>query len=78
MVKGAFKSFKHERHFKVEDDKTIMLDHFYFESPLGPLGAMANVLFLKCYMETLLYERNKVIKLTAESDEWKRFLPNHV
>ena len=35
MVSGAFKSFKHEHHFKQEEGFTLMTDKFYFESPQG-------------------------------------------
>ncbi|RAJ12000.1 SRPBCC family protein [Olleya aquimaris] len=67
MVSGAFKSFKHEHIFITEDDKTIMIDKFYFESPLGLLGKLANVLFLKRYMTNLLKTRNQFLKVEAES-----------
>jgi ligand-binding SRPBCC domain-containing protein len=66
MVSGAFKSFRHEHHFTVDDKQTIMRDVFMFESPLGVLGKLANWLFLKSYMTGLLVKRNKVIKQEAE------------
>jgi hypothetical protein len=44
-----------------------MKDVFDFESPLGVLGKLANVLFLKSYMTKLLVERNRVIKEVAEN-----------
>jgi len=67
MVKGAFKSFRHEHHFSFADDTILMKDLFVFESPLGFLGRLADWLFLKKYMTDLLLERNRVIKLHAES-----------
>ena len=33
MISGAFKSFRHEHHFKQINNKTLMTDIFYFESP---------------------------------------------
>jgi len=66
MVSGAFKSFRHEHHFKEHDNKTKMIDVFYFESPFGILGKLANVLFLKRYMTNLLKTRNQFLKLKAE------------
>ncbi|TBM99758.1 cell division protein [Hyunsoonleella flava] len=66
MVFGAFKSFRHEHIFKEKDSGTIMIDKFYFESPLGILGHAANTLFLKRYMLKLLKTRNAVIKNKAE------------
>jgi ligand-binding SRPBCC domain-containing protein len=67
MVKGAFKSFRHEHHFSVIETGTLMQDKFVFESPLGILGQLANQLFLKKYMTDLLLERNRVIKIHAET-----------
>ena len=67
MVSGAFKSFRHEHLFKQQEGQTLMTDTFSFESPLGLLGWLANVLFLKSYMKRLLLKRNEVIKQTAES-----------
>ena len=66
MVSGAFKSFRHEHHFSVIENGTLMQDIFVFESPLGVLGKFANWLFLKKYMTDLLVERNRVIKHSAE------------
>jgi ligand-binding SRPBCC domain-containing protein len=65
MVTGAFKSFRHEHHFSEENGQTIMKDIFTFQSPLGFLGQLANVLFLRRYMRNLLKTRNQVIKQTA-------------
>jgi ligand-binding SRPBCC domain-containing protein len=66
MVKGAFKSFRHEHHFIKVDDHTVMKDVFVFESPLGIVGGLFNWLILKKYMTKLLEERNRVIKGVAE------------
>jgi ligand-binding SRPBCC domain-containing protein len=66
MVHGAFKSFRHEHHFRAIQDRTTMTDIFVFESPFGMLGRMVNALFLERYMTKLLVERNRVIKETAE------------
>ncbi|WP_296317545.1 SRPBCC family protein [Winogradskyella sp. UBA3174] len=72
LVSGAFKSFKHEHIFetsydnKFDVDYTIMTDRFTFKSPLGLLGKLADVLFLKRYMTNLLVTRNIVLKQKAE------------
>lgn len=67
MVSGAFKSFKHDHIFRESDNKTVMIDIFYFESPYGFLGKLANTLFLKRYMKKLLISRNQFLKTKAES-----------
>lgn len=68
MVQGAFKSFRHEHHFTKVDGHTLMRDVFVYQSPLGILGRLAEVLFLKRYMTQLLIERNRVIKEVAETN----------
>lgn len=73
MVSGAFKSFRHEHLFFAVNDQTVMKDIFTFESPLGWLGRVANVLFLGRYMERLLKERNRIIKSAAET--YREFKP---
>ncbi|MDW7692819.1 SRPBCC family protein [Flammeovirgaceae bacterium SG7u.111] len=74
MEKGIFKRFKHEHIFKESEGKTLMIDIFDYESPLGILGKIADKLFLKKYMESLLEIRNETIKEFAESDKWKKVL----
>ena len=74
MVNGAFKSFKHQHKFKTEGNETLVVDIFEFQSPLGLLGRLADVLFLKRYMMRLLQIRNGTIKSYAESDKWKTIL----
>jgi ligand-binding SRPBCC domain-containing protein len=76
MVKGAFKCFRHEHHFKEMEDGTLMTDYFNYESPFGFLGKFADILFLKAYMIRLLEKRNLTIKEFAESDKWKEVLKN--
>jgi ligand-binding SRPBCC domain-containing protein len=74
MVQGAFKRFRHEHHVKEETGNTLMTDIFNYTSPLGALGKMADVIFLKRYMTNLLTKRNAVIKEFAESGKWKEVL----
>lgn len=67
MLKGTFKSLKHQHIFKQEGENTIMTDIFEFESPFGIIGKLFNRFFLKNYMKHFLLERNQVIKKTAEA-----------
>lgn len=66
MLKGTFKSLKHQHLFKKEGKNTIMIDIFEFESPFGIVGKLFNRFFLKNYMKNFLLERNSIIKKTAE------------
>ncbi|MCC5943648.1 MAG: SRPBCC family protein [Bernardetiaceae bacterium] len=74
MVSGAFSRFKHEHHFENMNEKTLMIDIFDYQSPLGILGKLADKIFLEEYMTKLLSERNRIVKDFAESDQWKKIL----
>lgn len=74
MIKGAFKSISHDHIFQMSGGRTVMRDHFYFESPGWVLGALFNKLVLTRYLRSLLRNRNAMIKRVAESDEWKNIL----
>jgi len=67
MVHGAFRRFRHEHQFLAVGDGTEVVDIFDYTSPLGPLGWLADVLFLRQYMTRLLRERNAYLKREAES-----------
>lgn len=67
MVRGAFHSFVHEHRFVVEGEQTRMIDRFSYRAPLGPLGSLADVLFLERYMRRLLEKRAAFLKLAAEA-----------
>jgi len=76
MVKGAFKSFKHDHIFINNDGTTTMTDVFTYRSPLGIVGSFADKLFLKKYMKELLLERNRIVKQYAEDISlYKKVLP---
>jgi ligand-binding SRPBCC domain-containing protein len=75
MMDGVFKSFVHKHKFlRHKSNEVLMIDDFYYEVPLGILGSIANVLFLRRYMEKLIRIRNENIKRALETEEWKRFL----
>lgn len=74
MIKGDFKSFHHEHHFKAIENGTIMIDLLHFESPFGLIGKMVNHFYLKKYIENLLLTRNQVIREYAEGGRWKAIL----
>jgi ligand-binding SRPBCC domain-containing protein len=68
QIRGAFKRFDHDHFFfGVRDTFTRMVDQFDYQSPLGVVGRMADLLFLEKYMRNLLQKRNDVIKEEAEA-----------
>jgi len=52
----------------------LMTDFFYYKSPFGFLGKIADKMFLKKYMTELLVERNRIVKEFAESEKWKEII----
>ncbi|MFL6514039.1 MAG: SRPBCC family protein [Chthoniobacterales bacterium] len=76
LVRGAFRRFDHDHFFIQRGEITLMRDVFDFESPLGVFGRIADFFFVTGYMRRLLVTRNALIKQTAESDQWKRYLGN--
>lgn len=77
MVKGTFSYIKHQHKFEEAAGKTKMTDVFEYRSPLGILGKLADILFLKRYMKALLVKRNEEIKNFAESERTIESLSNH-
>jgi len=76
MLRGPFRSMRHEHHFRPLDaGRTEMHDRFFVEAPWGALGRVAEILVLRRYMGALLRERNGVIREIAESSRWRRYLP---
>lgn len=75
MVNGIFKTMIHDHFFYVMNKDTVMVDHFYYEAPLGLIGEAADIIFLKRYLTRLLTQRNETIKHYAETDKWKEVLP---
>lgn len=76
MLRGTFRRMEHHHYFEPSAVGTTMRDVFTYDSPLGILGRIADLLFLERYMRSFLVERNRVIKATAESDAWSQYLPN--
>lgn len=74
MVKGTFARFDHDHFFSEANLGTIIKDVFDYDSPLGILGNIADALFLEKYIKKILEERNQLIKVIAEGENWRKFL----
>lgn len=66
MLKGAFKSLRHEHYFEDKNGVTEMRDVFRYKVPYGVFGKIFNRLVLKKYLTRFIAERNAVIKKLAE------------
>ena len=75
MVRGAFARFDHDHYFEPHGTHgTVMRDVFDYAAPLGPLGRVAERLFLTWYMRRFLERRNREIRTAAESDGWAQYV----
>ena len=74
MIKGAFKSFAHQHHFRSIECATLMEDVFEYAVPFGFIGKWFDRILLNNYMRDLLVKRNDIIKKVAESSEWQTIL----
>jgi ligand-binding SRPBCC domain-containing protein len=75
MIQGAFRFMKHDHMFRsLADNKTEMKDVFSFAAPLPIIGWLVETIVLRRYMQTLLRERNAVVKQIAESARWQEYL----
>ncbi len=74
MVRGAFSSLVHDHSFIATDAGTRMVDLVVYRAPLGPLGRIAEIVFLSAYLRRFLVERGQCLKGIAEGEAWRQFL----
>ena len=74
-MRGAFARFDHDHYFVPDAGGTLMRDVFDYHAPLGPLGWLAERLFLSAYMRRFLLASLRVLKTLSESDAHVEFLP---
>ncbi len=75
LVRGVFQRFDHDHFFEQRGEITVMRDVFDFQSPLRILGHIADRLFLIEYMRRFLLTRHALIKTVAETEQWRRYIP---
>jgi len=66
MQRGPFAAWWHEHRFERHPAGTRMVDVAEYRLPLGPLGGLVDLLFLRRYLRRLLQTRHHHIKLAAE------------
>jgi ligand-binding SRPBCC domain-containing protein len=68
QLHGPFRRWWHEHTFTAAaNGTTVMTDVVLFQSPLGPLGSLADRLVLDRYMPHLLRQRNTWLKTALET-----------
>jgi ligand-binding SRPBCC domain-containing protein len=66
MRRGPFARWRHTHRFEPSGGGTVMRDLADFASPLGPLGRLADALFLERFMTRLLVAQHSFIREAAE------------
>ena len=66
MVEGAFKWLRHLHEFESKDGLTIMRDKLEWKAPLGPIGALADLLFLSRHMRWFVATKQNSLRQIAE------------
>ena len=76
MVRGMFRSFRHDHSFQSRPGGTTMADVLEFEAPYGLIGKLVEHAVLEKHLRLLLEKRNDCIKRVAESQDWKQYFPS--
>jgi ligand-binding SRPBCC domain-containing protein len=74
QIHGPVKTFVHDHAFSREGQSTLMRDQLEFESPLGFIGSVLDMLVIKRHLVNFLITRNAAIKAAAESNLWHQYL----
>ncbi|MEZ4367327.1 MAG: TIGR01777 family oxidoreductase [Kofleriaceae bacterium] len=61
--RGPYRAWWHEHHFIADGERTIMEDHVYYASPLGPLGALADRVMVRAQLRRIFGFRAAAIRL---------------
>jgi ligand-binding SRPBCC domain-containing protein len=77
MISGRFAGFAHEHRFTDQGNGSVILaDEVHFTMPWGWPGAAAGRLILEPHIRSLLRRRFNMLKQIAESEEWRKYLPD--
>ncbi len=66
MVRGAFKSMRHVHQFEESGGATVMIDTLDWRAPLGPLGGLADRLFLERHMRWFVETKQGALRAIIE------------
>lgn len=66
MTKATFQSLVHDHLFEQQTGGTLMIDELSFAAPYGPLGWIAERLFLGSHLRRFLVKRGIALKQLAE------------
>ena len=76
MVRGPLARFHHDHHFEEDGQATLMTDRYEFQLIPGLLGRFVDHVLLRPHFEHFLVRRNRVLREVAESNAWRKFMPD--
>jgi ligand-binding SRPBCC domain-containing protein len=76
MGQGRFKRYQHEHGFSEIDGYTLLHDKIRFSLPFGFVGDMVAKHVMVPYISRMLHTHLQLIKHVAETDEWRKYVPN--
>ncbi len=68
LTSGPFAYWRHEHSLRDEGGGTVVSDHVSFRSPLGPLGRVADALFVKRSIEELFDHRCAWLQILLDEE----------
>jgi ligand-binding SRPBCC domain-containing protein len=77
MTRGVFARLVHDHYFEPSPNGTRMVDECDFTAPLGPLGMIADRVFLARYLRRFLQTRARALKRFAESGDARAWTLQH-
>jgi ligand-binding SRPBCC domain-containing protein len=78
MGRGRFKRFQHDHHLFYIDGRTVLNDKIRFTLPLSWAGRLVARAILVPYISRVLRRRMRLLKKIAESQEWRKYLPEEI
>lgn len=77
QTEGFFARADHDHHFEVAGGSaTLVTDVFAYETRFGIAGRLADRLAIARYVKWTISRKNVNVKRVAESEEWRRYLPD--
>ena len=75
MIAGRFRSFQHDHSFQAAGDVVLLDDTIRFSMPFGWAGRLVGRFIVAPHIAGLLRRRLALLKRIAESEEWRKYLP---
>lgn len=75
MIAGRFRYFQHDHEFTEMGGQVLLKDVVRFSLPLGFAGKLVGKYVMVPHIRQLLRNRFELLRRIAESEDWRRYLP---